>query len=123
RAFLAPYGHWVTVTDSGYGCSVPVHFVGAAESVDLETPLVEGEAPEIEAASAATTERARPAGTADERGLEKLLHADQPVGVRDLSRSLGLSESTVLRALRVLVRKKRVIRTGCARATRYQARR
>ncbi|MBX3258363.1 MAG: hypothetical protein KIS78_02245 [Labilithrix sp.] len=123
RAFLAPYGRWVTVTESGYGCSVPVHFVGAAESVDLEAPLVEGEAPDVEVASPALKPRTDVAETPEERVLEKLLQLERRVGVRDLSRSLGLSESTVLRALRELLRKKRVVRTGCARATRYQARR
>lgn len=123
RAFLAPYGHWVTVTEKGYACGVPVHFVGAAESVDLETPLVEGEAPDVEIAMPAIAQRTNLAETPEERVLEKLLQLEQRIGVRDLSRSLGLSESTVLRALRVLLRKKRVVRTGCARATRYQARR
>ncbi len=123
RAFLAPYGSWVTVTENGYGCSVPVHFVGGAEGVDLETPLVEGQAPEIEVAPRAIVQPARGAETPEDRVLEKLLQTDQRIGVGDLSRSLGLSVSTVLRALRVLVRKKRVIRTGCARTTRYQARR
>lgn len=41
----------------------------------------------------------------------------------DLSSVLGLSESTAHRALRVLVRNKRAVRSGCAHATRYQARR
>ncbi|AKU94889.1 hypothetical protein AKJ09_01553 [Labilithrix luteola] len=35
----------------------------------------------------------------------RLTQAGERLGIRDLARSLGLSESTVLRALRVLLRK------------------
>ncbi|MBX3210087.1 MAG: hypothetical protein KF764_33965 [Labilithrix sp.] len=124
RAFLAPHKDWIHVTDSGYGCSVPVHFVGAAETIDLDAPLAEGEAPDAAPAAAPTVaERSRLADKPVERVLEKLLERDERAGVADLSSSLGLSESTVLRALRVLVAKKRVVRTGHARSTRYWARR
>jgi hypothetical protein len=123
RTFLAPYGHWISVTENGYGCSVPVHFVGAPESVDLDTPLLEGEAPDVDVSvPAGATPRATVAETPEQRVLEKLLQGER-IGVRALSRSLGLSESTVLRALRVLLEKKRVVRMGHARATRYEARR
>jgi IclR helix-turn-helix domain len=128
RTFLAPYGDWVVVTENGYGCKVPLHFVGAVDA-DLEAPLVEGEAPDIDGPSALLTSPASRrddgaiAETPEQRVLEKLLHTEQRVGIRDLARAIGLSESTVLRALRVLVRKGRVVRTGCARATKYAARR
>jgi hypothetical protein len=131
RAFLAPYGDWVFVDDArAYGCRVPLHFVGVAESEDLDAPLVEGEAPDVDvdtniesAAEPTVRHRAHVDETPEQRVLIKLTQTDERLGIRDIARSLGLSESTVLRALRVLLRKKRVIRTGCARATRYAARR
>jgi hypothetical protein len=126
RTFLAPYADWVFVTENGYGCKVPLHFVGAADS-DLDAPLIEGEAPEVDVEGTSSTIAAshRPTvdDTPEQRVLAKLLETEQRASVRDLARSLGLSDSTVLRALRVLLRKRRVVRTGCARATRYATRR
>jgi hypothetical protein len=127
RAFLAPHADWVFVTENGYGCKVPLHFVGAVES-ELDAPLVEGEAPEVDVDSMSTPlatagHRTTIDDTPEQRVLAKLLETEQRLGIRDIAPSLGLSESTVLRALRVLLRKKRVVRTGCARATRYAARR
>ena len=56
------------------------------------------------------------------RVLEKLEQTRERVGVRELSRALGLSESTTLRALRELIARRLVVRTGWARATRYALR-
>ena len=122
RALLAPYGRWIVVSGAGYGCSVPVHITGATEAHDLESPLVEGEAP---AAIVALVPGARAEAheTNDARVLAKLVERGEPLGVKQIVSALGLSESTVLRALRVLLAKKRIVRLGHARSTRYEARR
>lgn len=130
RALLAPHGDWVFVAESGgYTCLVPIEFVGASvdategveltELAELETPLVEGEAPEPQPVLSVPT--ASPETVAS-RLLALLVETDR-VSVRQASRALGISESTALRALRDLVSRKRVIRSGYARATRYSARR
>lgn len=122
RALLAPYGQWVVVTESGYGCSVPVHITGASEHADLETPLVEGEAPVL-AAPPRRAESTALDESNDARVLAKLVERAEPLAVKHLVDSLGLSESTIQRALRVLLQKKRIVRMGHARSTRYEARR
>ncbi|MCA9586444.1 MAG: helix-turn-helix domain-containing protein [Myxococcales bacterium] len=128
RTFLAPHGDWIFVHDAGYGCRVALHYADAVESVELDAPLVDGEAPAVHR----TVDRARAAGglrahAADDetpvtRVLEKLEQTRERVGVRELSRALGLSESTTLRALRELIARRLVVRTGWARATRYALR-
>lgn len=133
RAFLAPHGDWAFVDETGaYGCRVPLHFVGMSESTDLDAPLAFGEVPYVNVsgppehvAETASSKGDRDEETPEQRVLAKLTeaHEGERLGIRDLARSLGLSESTVLRALRALLRKKRIVRTGCARATRYAARR
>lgn len=118
RSLLAPYGHWIVVTDAGYGCSVPVHITGVPEPADLDVPLVEGEAPPARRVEATSEGESN-----DARVLAKLTERAEPLAVKQLSLSLGLSESTVLRALRLLLKKKRIVRMGHARSTRYEARR
>lgn len=119
RALLQPRGHWVTVTEEGYGLAVPVHAFGAP---------VDGELAELPAEDAGEDElfappprRARAAAPVDERDLPVLgqLARLGEATVPALARALAVSESTALRALRRLVRAKRVRRTGSARATRY----
>ena len=65
------------------------------------------------------TEPARQS-SANERVLA-LLQAGERCSVRQVARSLGMSQSTALRALRELVRRKLAARSGYARATRYSA--
>ncbi len=122
RALVAPHGDWVVLApNGGYLCSVPIVSVGAnAESIDsteLEVPLAEGEVPESLVTPATRTTRQDPVA---ERALT-LLQAGQRCSVRQVARSLGISQSTALRALRELVRRKLVTRSGHARATRYGA--
>lgn len=135
RAFLAPYGSWIQVTGDGYGTSAPVHFVGALSPIDLEAPLLEGEAPQpfgdrssVMPASAGDPRReTRDQGARfdddgpEARVFEKLARMQEPLSSAELAYSTGVSESTVLRALRVLLQKKKARRMGHARSTRYEA--
>ncbi len=137
RAFLDPRGEWVTVTASGYGLAVPVHEVGAGVIDTLEAPLPEDEPlddplpvrPSKPARSSPSDPRGGPArvevvlepGSVDARVLERLREGGA-CSVPAIARSLRLSESTALRALRRLVRAKKARRKGAARATRYEPR-
>lgn len=122
RAFLDPRGEWVTVTPNGYGLAVAVHEVGAGALDPEAEPL-----PEEEPLDDPPPQRPRRAevpldpGSADARVLDHL-RGRGAQSVPAIARSLRLSESTALRALRRLVRAKRVRREGAARATRYEAR-
>jgi len=125
RALLAPHGDWIFVAESGgYGCSAEIQVLGVnvenTEIGELETPLPDGEAPELSVAPAA--HRVPSTETVADRVLELLANGDR-FSVRDVARSLGISESTALRALRGLVASKRAARSGYARATRYRLRR
>lgn len=127
RAFLEPRGEWVTVTSGGYGLAASVHVIGADAAEPIEAPLIEDEAlddplpaPRV-ATRAAAVAAVIDLATPDGRVLERLRREGE-MGVPELSRALGLSESTALRALRRLVRGKQVARSGKARATRYRAR-
>ncbi len=134
----APRADWIVVTDQGYACSVPVRFVGdtpaderpslLGELVDDEPVMIADEVlgltlppqppPRLESASRSLLDVAPII-----RVLDKLVEIGRPASIRDLTRALGLSESTVLRALRDLIRTKRIVRMGHARSTRYEARR
>lgn len=123
RAFLRPRGDWVRVTEQGYGATVPVVSIGStdeADATDIEIPLPEEEEPIAVAPRRTSREISAPEATND-RFLSKLAQLGR-ASVGELADALGVSESTALRALRELVEQKRVIRTGFARATRYQAR-
>jgi hypothetical protein len=128
RSFLQPHGSWIEVSDEGYRVTVPVHLVSGREPALLDpVPLwEEGEVPtlrSIEPAISARTarplspERARP-----EQGVYQRLAELEEASVPELARSLKMSASTVLRALRELVEEDRVERLGFARATRYRPR-
>jgi hypothetical protein len=123
RAFLQPYSRWIEVGDDGYRVTVPVHLVGAAEPAFDAGPLWdEGEVPSLEPAYRPAP-RPSPPGSGDTAA--ELLDQITELGaasVPELARSLEVSASTVLRALRGLVRERRVERIGFARATRYRAR-
>jgi hypothetical protein len=124
RALLAPHEDWIFVAESGgYGCSAAIQFVGSvgepSDLTELEMPLAEGEAPEPVAGSA--TRVAAAPQTLASRAFG-LMTGGERLSVRDVARSLGVSDSTALRALRELVTAKRVVRSGHARATRYRAR-
>lgn len=122
RTFLEPHGDWVTVTSSGYGLAVEVRAVGTFETSEPDDPaLAEGDPLDLPMSRAA----GRPVQTAATHGERLVLDRLAVAGsssVPDLARSLVMSESTVLRALRRLVKARRVVRSGSARATRYRVR-
>jgi DNA-binding IclR family transcriptional regulator len=60
--------------------------------------------------------------SATSRAVYHRLREVEQASIPQLARSLELSQSTVLRALRTLVAERRVERLGCARATRYRLR-
>jgi DNA-binding winged helix-turn-helix (wHTH) protein len=128
RAFLEPYGKWVQVTPSGYGTSVPVVFVGASDADAAELELagfeedvapLEG-APSFGVSSSAGSGSARERESAPSERIYAALTQLERASVRQLARAAEVSTSTALRALRELVRRKQVLRTGYARATRYR---
>lgn len=122
RAFLDPRGEWVTVTANGYGLSVPVHASGAVDAGEpLEAPLPEDDPLDDAPQPTATPSPARDTAVSDRRVHERLARMGE-ASVPDLARALALSESTVLRAVRRLLRAKRLARSGAARATRYRVR-
>lgn len=137
RALLAPRGNWIAVTELGYGATVPVLAFGAAETslssfeIAMDAPFLDevvprgarglragppAHSPTLPARDQASTLASSP----EARVLEHLARSE-PRSVTELARRLGLSSSTVLRALRRLLRAKRVARAGHARATRYRA--
>lgn len=128
RSFLEPFGQWVRVTPSGYGATVAVLFLGG---VDEETDVGDIEMPLLEEASAAASRKVPPkapdvgpspaAPTAvDRERICAALAGVEEASIRTLARTLAVSQSTALRALRTLVAEQRVVRTGHARATRYR---
>lgn len=122
RAFLEPRGDWVTVTARGYGLRVPVHAVGSSAAHDHhETLAPDDDVAEVGLAATARAPAVRALASADRSVLEHLVRVG--VGsVPEIAQSVGLSDSTVLRALRRLVRSRQVKKRGSARATRYRAR-
>ncbi|MGE0869765.1 MAG: hypothetical protein AB7P03_14465 [Kofleriaceae bacterium] len=126
RSFLAPHSSWIEASDGGYRVTVPVHLVAPPEQAPLpvDVPLwEEGHVPPLEPHHYDVHTDTASAGRTDVthrvlRRLEELESARVP----DLARSLELSPSTVLRALRALVAERRVERFGFARATRYRPR-
>lgn len=130
RAFLQPYGHWLTAGDDGYDLEVPIVVVGPTEIADGDAPLFdEGEAPDAlfarpsergaqhPSVSAAVT-RGRDRVTQERLVLARVRDAES-ASVDELARALGLSESTVLRVLRRLRAQGHIVRRGFARATSY----
>ena len=124
RTFLQPYVNWIEVSDDGYRTTVPVHLVSGPEVPVAEAaPLWdEGEVPMLEP----RRESFAPRGHAVELGPRQLVYQRldevEQASVPELARSLELSNSTVLRALRALVAERRVESCGFARATRYRLR-
>ncbi len=123
RTFLQPYGAWIEVGDDGYRTTVPVHLIGSAATEADSAPLwEEGQVPTLD-----RPRRALPAPVVDARAtpadvvFQRLGEVDAAT-VPELARTLELSASTVLRALRDLVAGRRVERLGYARATRYRVR-
>lgn len=121
RAFLEPRGEWVVVTANGYSIDADVHFVGRPplnerleEPHYLEAPFAD----EITEPTSAVATRAPV--TVDDRVAARV--AAGVVTGPEIARALGISESTALRALRRLVKGKRLLRRGAARATRYAIR-
>lgn len=115
RAFLEPRGKWVSVTQQGYGLDADLRFAQHADAV--VHVVSEPDVPEVEVA----LPRASPSLAADELLLASLARLG-PASVPELAQRLGVSDSTVLRMLRRLMRAKKIVRRGHARATRYQLR-
>lgn len=124
RTFLQPHPNWIEVGDSGYRTTVPVHLVAGTEPALSETaPLwEEGEVPSLEPARQVATARVAPIVVGPEQLVYQRLVELDHASVPQLARTLELSPSTVLRALRTLVDERRVERLGFARATRYRRR-
>lgn len=124
RTFLQPHVNWIEVSDAGYRTTVPVHLVSGPEPHVAEAaPLwEEGEVPVLEPRGESLAPHSAVAGLGPRQlvyqRLEELEHASAP----ELARSLELSSSTVLRALRTLIDERRVESLGFARATRYRLR-
>jgi len=122
RTFLEPHGDWIRVTPSGYGSSVPVVFVGADE-VDVAELALSGAEEELSSFQEAPARPpARTVALADGRAerICELLALRKVGSVQLVARALGISASTALRELRSLVRSRRVMKSGFARATRYR---
>jgi hypothetical protein len=120
RSFIAPYKDWVEASEGGYRTTVPIHVVGTLpEPIRAEAPLwEEGLVPSLEPAPAATRDEPQALGV--KHAIARRLVQLETATVPQLARSLELSASTVLRALRELVEDRQVERLGFARATRYR---
>ena len=128
RTFLQPHGDWIESTGGCYRAAVPVHLVGRGEPpvADSAPRWEDGALPVAPPArsvcpTAAAPSAAAPASATSQAVYHRLREVEQ-ASIPQLARSLELSQSTVLRALRTLVAERRVERVGCARATRYRLR-
>jgi hypothetical protein len=124
RTFLQPYVNWIEVSDAGYRTTVPVHLVSGPEQPGAEAaPLwEEGEVPMLEPRGESLAPRSAVAGLGPRQLVYQRLEELENASVPELARSLELSNSTVLRALRTLIDERRVEPHGFARATRYRLR-
>jgi len=124
RTFLQPYVSWIEVSDAGYRTTVPVHLVSGPEQPGAEAaPLwEEGEVPMLEPRGESLASHSAVAGLAPRQLVLQRLEEIEHASVPELARSLELSNSTVLRALRSLIEERRVESHGFARATRYRLR-
>lgn len=124
RTFLQPYANWIEVSDAGYRTTVPVHLVGGFEAPAAEpAPLwEEGVVPMLEPRHDPVPPRADAVDLGPKQLVYQRLDELEQASVPELARSLELSKSTVLRALRALVEERRVESQGFARATRYRLR-
>ncbi len=120
RAFLEPRGEWIVVTNDGYALDVALHIVGSPVVSPLDATLFEVEPVDAVAPPSAARMRG-----AVETSIGHLVLEHIASGVRsapELAERLGVSESTILRSLRRLVRERKIIRKGAARATSYRLR-
>ncbi|MGE3459732.1 MAG: helix-turn-helix domain-containing protein, partial [Kofleriaceae bacterium] len=125
RSFLAPHSSWIEASEGGYRVTVPVHLVAAPEQASLAVDLPlwdEGHVPSLEPHHYGPNEPSQPPRADVTHRVLRRLEELESARVPDLARSLELSPSTVLRALRTLVAERRVERFGFARATRYRPR-
>jgi hypothetical protein len=128
RAFLRPHGDWIENSGGCYRTAVPVHLVGPVEPPLADgAPRWEDGAPPIELPARpvcrpAAEPSVAPRVSAISQAVYHRLHEVEQASIPQLARSLELSQSTVLRALRTLIAERRVDRLGCARATRYRLR-
>jgi len=117
RAFLEPRGEWIVVTPTGYALDSALHVIGTHAPAMLEPTLVDHDPLDVALPPSAPRGASR---NLDALLLERI--ASAPLSSPEIARHLGVSESTVLRALRRLVRLKKVVRRGAARATTYRLR-
>ncbi|NVB82893.1 MAG: hypothetical protein HOV81_31235, partial [Kofleriaceae bacterium] len=124
RTYLQPYGTWIEVGENGYRTAVPVHLVAGIDApVPESTPLWdEGEAPMLEPQRIPAAPRGRALAESSPQLVFQRLSELEQATVPELAKSLEVSQSTVVRALRVLLAERRVERLGFARATRYRPR-
>jgi hypothetical protein len=122
RTDLQPHAAWIAVGDAGYRTTVPVQLIAGPEPAIAEPALLwdDGEVLPIEPARPAPAPAPRAMDeTPAQRVYQRLGELEQAT-VPQLARSLEVSQSTVVRALRVLLAERRVERLGFARATRYR---
>lgn len=124
RVFLQPYSNWIEVSEAGYRTTVPVHIVSGPELPGPEAALLweEGEVPMLEPRRESLAPRTQAVDVGAKQLVYQRLDELEQATVPELARSLELSKSTVLRALRTLVDERRVESLGFARATRYRLR-
>jgi hypothetical protein len=119
RTFLAPHGDFVRVSDSGYALTVALHLAGALPEQPKHAPLWDRDEAPVLSSRSVTTNVSVKKRRHEDVVLERLSELEQAT-VTELAHSLDASVSTVLRALRQLVKERRVVRFGKARATRYK---
>ncbi len=124
RSLLAPFGAWIRVTEHGYGSTVPVLAVGVAASHEPSESELDMLGPwdRVSVAPAPSMAAEAPRRASPVAQVLDLLSRAEALSVPELTRALGVSRSTVLRALRPLAAQKQIVRTGHARATRYRLR-
>lgn len=123
RTFLADHASWIVVEDGSYRSVAPLHVVRGELDDREPAPLWEDvHVPALEVPR--ELERSPPTSPAIDTKQQLVARLEEvtQASVPELAKSLELSASTVLRALRELVDDRRVERTGFARATRYQLR-
>lgn len=117
RAYLEPRGEWVVVTETGYAVDAEILFVGRAAHVEREELQYLDASFADDPMDAPSPFTASTASATDDRVLARI--GGGATSAPELALALGVSESSVLRALRRLVKAKRIVRRGAARATRY----
>lgn len=120
RSFLEPRGGWLKASATGYELTASVSVVGPAHAEAFDPAFAETETLDVEA-PLVDVRAADPVAALDRAVLETVVRVGL-ASVPQIAKVLAISESTALRSLRRLVAKRRVVKRGAARATRYRAR-